>query len=1040
MTDAEIVHHYNLPSAYPEEWPAELDDDDFVDDDESKKPQSRDHKSRYFALERTSSYRGSNLGSTHRGDDRDNPMIPKDEPDPLGLGDSVVRILKRRGLPVDEDNRLRNRFLLSSTSFSPALFLSQTHSSASINALLQGLEHLSQSIDQKSASLKVLVEANFERFVRAKATIDSVYNEMRNQGAEQQQELSVPGNRLSAQFRSPSRGRSVSPGTNPGNRKNALTKESEFGMKGIRAPLVEASVKAEELWGPALSGREREQVLKSVMDTLEKHRDVYELGSSLSKSIKQRDYAAVFAQYTNARILVAKAKHIAEVSSFDQRSLTDNETHTILATGRMWVEVDQQIQAFKHDLWRRLDTSSTSSATSNITDPVEEHMELIGALLELGVDENPIWVWLHNRYEFLKTKITSFCERSQVEIEILRRRLATGEKPTSQTVASYLRQAPRDGADLQRTALDTDQVIELWECIHTYLSRLLSQQGGLFGEVADFWETARSFIQGRRQNMLPAGFEGESRIHHRLSSDNIRELQDGVHELITLIRESLLSLFAEPPVEDISMLASPTAPPSPSSPIGSGITPSESRFKLDPSNLPLQPPKPGEPWEDFAFWPPYSNCLSGVYYLSRFLAIVGTAASEMAALGPSVSGGSMLDSLRSLVSVARERSVRVACAVWNRDAEHCKLFEDWTRDPERRDLTKMPGCFMAFESAILGEMQKILYIPEVTTKSDAADVVAAPPSKLLQIVRAQFVSSVYKALSGLVENAEKPTTPREENEWILVGPAATANAPDAALTVLAANTVDAENRVSTHVLIAAYEYILTRTECPRAPDVFQSHGSPGRPGSAAGCQLRVVILRYFDRRGQHTQQCTQPNRHSTLPIVHRPDYRFLERDYIQRHPVSRLGSELQPTGPRPAVRLQYIVDAGACAYGDFHDHSFQLACDIRSLVSGAFVDYIDYDPYTSANANLHISLRSILLAPEVSPSGFDAGDSRYRVHWADRITVRIGRCDGHSKPDICGIGPADNERCKNQAPGGTWRGENGSEEAKREDQGRICMF
>ena len=69
--------------------------------------------------------------------------------------------------------------MLSSTTFSPALFLSQMHATANTNTLLQGLDVLSQSIDQKSASLKVLVESNFERFVKAKATIDNVYKEMK---------------------------------------------------------------------------------------------------------------------------------------------------------------------------------------------------------------------------------------------------------------------------------------------------------------------------------------------------------------------------------------------------------------------------------------------------------------------------------------------------------------------------------------------------------------------------------------------------------------------------------------------------------------------------------------------------------------------------------------------------------------------------------------------------------------------------------------------------------------------------------------------
>lgn len=784
MSDLDVVSHYSLPSAYPEEWPATLDEEQ--PEEPVERTKSRPRKSRYFALERNNSDWGSNFGSRRGKDARESSQ--NDEPDPLGTGDSVLRILKKRGLRLDEDSGKRSRFMLSSTSFSPALFLAQAHSSASIEQLMSGLDHLSQSIDQKSASLKVLVEANFERFVRAKATIDSVYTEMRSQGVNEEQSLAK--RRSAGHFRNSGQ-RSVSPIPMVGSRKTALAKESEYGMKGIRAPLVEASVKAEEVWGPALGGRERERMLKSVVETMEKNRDVYEIGSLLSKSIQQRDYDAVFEQYTKARTLANRAKNIAEQTSSARRQLTDFETHTILAMGRMWMDVDQQIQEFKRDLWKRLQDAPMTSTTSTASGPVEEHMELIGALLELGVEDNPIWAWLQSRYELLKLKITSFCDRCKVEIEILRRRLAGGEKPTAQAIASYLRLAPRDGSAEVPERLDSDQIIELWDCVQAYLTRLLSSQSGLVGEVLDFWEVAQSFIDGSRQRLLPAGFEGESRKHHQLSADNVRELEKGAVHLVNLIRENVLALFTEPPTEDISNLFSPI-PRSPASPGSRGITPTESRFKLDLKNLPIPTPKRGEHWEDFAFWPPFSNSLSGVHYLSKFLVIIGTAASEMAALPPVGGAGPSYDFLKALVGVARERSARVACTAWSKDAENCKMLEDWTRDTEKRDLTKMPGLFVAFESAILGGMQKILYISEAMGKPGSVDVVTQPPAKLLQMVRTQFVSSVYKALSGLVENAER-VTPPEEDEWILSGPEMTCQTPDAALT---SNSVDSRNRVS----------------------------------------------------------------------------------------------------------------------------------------------------------------------------------------------------------------------------------------------------
>lgn len=801
MTDIDIANHYGLPSAFPEEWPAELDESGGSDAESLRGGESsRSQKSKYFALDRSNSHR-KNLGS-QRNSGRDN-LAQKDEPDPLGLGDSVLKILKKKGLPLDEESRLRNRFLLSSTSFSPALFLSQAHSNDSIQSLLDGLGFLSRSIDQKSASLKVLVEANFERFVRAKATIDSVYTEMRNQGVQQDDvPLAQIRRRSAAHVRTHSGMiRGLSPTPAPGStKKNALTKESEYGMKGIRAPLVEASVKAEEVWGPALGGREREQLLKSVVDTMERHRDVYEIGGHLSKAIKQRDYESVFELYTNARTLANRARNVAAMATSDQRSLTDEETHTILAMGRMWMDVDQQIQAFKRDIWRRLSDAPTTSTTVTASGPVEEHMELIGALLELGVEENPIWVWLLSRYNFLKSKMSMFTERCKTEIEILRRRLASSDKPSPQEVASYLRLAPREGSAEVQDILDSEHVIELWECVHTYLNRLLSSEGGVLGEVLDFWEVAQSFIDGSKQRLLPAGFEGESRQHHRLSPDSTMALENGVVELVNVIRESVLALFAAPPTDDVSLLQTPISPPSPSSPIF-GVTPTESRFKLDPKNMPFPTPRRGEHWEDFAFWPPFSNSLSGVHYLSRFLVIIGTAASEMATLGPVANGGNTYDLLKVLVSAVRERSTRVVCTAWSKDAETCKMLEDWTRDPERRDLTKMPGLFVAFESAILVGMQKILYISEAMAKPGTVEVVTQPPAKLLQMVRTQFVSSVYKALSGLVENAEHPATSEEDNEWVLVPPAASTNNLDVASSVLAADTVDVHNRVSFDVLL-----------------------------------------------------------------------------------------------------------------------------------------------------------------------------------------------------------------------------------------------
>jgi exocyst complex component 2 len=579
-------------------------------------------------------------------------------------------------------------------------------------------------------------------------------------------------------------------------KKNALMKESEYGVLGIKTPLLEVSAKAEEVWGPALGGREKEDSLKAMSTTVERYKDFYEVNAGITDAIKRKDYETLVEEYTKAKRFADDARKLSE--DLGSTPPTDSQIHKILLAARMWHDVEEQIEDFKRDIWRKLIAMQNLSPRTDGAGggPQDQHMELIGILLELGVTDNPIWVWLLSRYDYLKNKIQASAHRSRVEIEIMRRRLANAEKPTPQVVASHLRSLGRQAAEDKPASVDAADIVELWEKMLSYLSSMLSSQG-ILGEVLDFWQTVQSFIEGKAQKTLPVGLNGESRQHHRLSDQGTLDLQKGTVELIDMIRENVFSFFAEPPIEDISSLFSPI-PPTPKTPNTPGttqLTPSALRgFNLDLNNLPPPSPKRGEAWEKFAFWPPWSNSLSGVYYLAKLLVLVGTGASEMGAVAPVGYGDTgALNRLRILVGDARERCVTAICAAWNKDAENIKVLEDWRRSPEKRDLTKMPSYFGAFESSVLTGMQKILYIPEA--KSGSAEVVLPPPTKLLVMVRSQFVTTLYKALSGMVENAEKAIK-KEEDDWTtdtdgLASPVAIVIA-----TSIGAGTVNASDRVS----------------------------------------------------------------------------------------------------------------------------------------------------------------------------------------------------------------------------------------------------
>jgi exocyst complex component 2 len=103
MSDYErtILEFYQLPTSYPSEWPAEKDEQDSSGDEADTKKHSR-QKSRYQALEAAA---GDGKVASAKG--AVNNLALKDEPDPLGTTDSVVRSLREIGLPAQDDVRLR---------------------------------------------------------------------------------------------------------------------------------------------------------------------------------------------------------------------------------------------------------------------------------------------------------------------------------------------------------------------------------------------------------------------------------------------------------------------------------------------------------------------------------------------------------------------------------------------------------------------------------------------------------------------------------------------------------------------------------------------------------------------------------------------------------------------------------------------------------------------------------------------------------------------------------------------------------------------
>lgn len=111
--ETQLLNKYNIPTLYPAAWPAEKDQSSDEEDDApapapapAPRAAVRRSKSRYSVLESSGSFRRSRPG-VEKGKDGVENLVQKDEQDPLGTYPSVVQVLRQRGLPVEDDVKLR---------------------------------------------------------------------------------------------------------------------------------------------------------------------------------------------------------------------------------------------------------------------------------------------------------------------------------------------------------------------------------------------------------------------------------------------------------------------------------------------------------------------------------------------------------------------------------------------------------------------------------------------------------------------------------------------------------------------------------------------------------------------------------------------------------------------------------------------------------------------------------------------------------------------------------------------------------------------
>ncbi|KAK9460660.1 exocyst complex component Sec5-domain-containing protein [Lipomyces oligophaga] len=554
-----------------------------------------------------------------------------------------------------------------------------------------------------------------------------------------------------------------------------LQERNNWGIGGIAQTIQEANQRSADIMEPLINNKTRSDTLKATLSLIDKHRYLFDLPAALQTSINKNDNDLLLRDYRRGRALTEEIRTLPH-----QSDLTEYNIQQRRVIERIWQEVESVVEDYKQDLWMRLVHTS----------PDDNYLLYINILLELGVDDNPIWVYLKAQFESLRQKISEAFYDLNTCVCVLQKDLKAVERPNLEALSAMLLHSiklvnSKPRADVIR---DTPEIVSTWIKLRAVVEEVVIYFGN---QISLLWNCCEGFLTGSTQRTFPDTINPESRVHLSFSETEAKELRDDGNKLIERLASELSEFFLRTVPQSAELAASP----SPKRPEradtfdvedGDGIKLSggstqdtgnritnlsnNSSVSISASAMlatSLKNDKPPEvprlspanqnlvSAEDsdkalilYAFLPEGSNALSASYYISLILGTVGTVASELAGLTIS---SSHIETLREMMSTVRERCVSAACLAWQQDAKRFHILEDW-RPLSLRNNTMLPSIFFQYQIRLLESIGRVILVSDAERRSKVK-VISPPSSQLLTNIQIQFTNSILLVLDGLMKDA-----------------------------------------------------------------------------------------------------------------------------------------------------------------------------------------------------------------------------------------------------------------------------------------------
>lgn len=244
--------------------------------------------------------------------------------------------------------------LLSSSAFDARLCLRLVHQYTSYEDLIRAGEYLKSGIEARRTVLKLLVRENFDRFVNAKNSIDSVYADMRSKGMN----------------------------------------SGDYGMRPATASVNGALEKSQQVYHPLLKRRSREECIRKRLSVFQEYKAIFNLPAALHQFIQLGEFQQCVYAYRRGKELLS-----AEPTYSPLKPVLD----------KVWtLQVEKAASGLRTILFEKL---------GNPVFPFDVQSKIIGYLLELEASPDPVIYYFNTKSSIVMRQCQSFQDEAVKAIE-----------------------------------------------------------------------------------------------------------------------------------------------------------------------------------------------------------------------------------------------------------------------------------------------------------------------------------------------------------------------------------------------------------------------------------------------------------------------------------------------------------------------------------------------------------------------------------------------------------------------------------------------